>query len=486
MDFNVLLEYLEQGKVAFLYTLSMRDRSILIKMIRSNERKNEIIKGFLSKLMLTKPLFCFRVIFDNDEFFEEAKYLLEKYYTIETFTIKEFEEFLNSKLAPKFVKENFDSIIEKFKKNLDFLFGCLFKNKDEMMDILKSLANHSNLHIRYLFMKYMLLNHPDDVSLFYSDITSYLSSDRLQENGQLITEFMDMKEACDLAITAFDKMSKEDWVRFKEFILNNYEYNDLASRLLNFQRLYLFSDLNGAAQNETGVLEFAKNADKLFETSSNTRLHILENYSSLVSREILERYQERVKFFYKKNKLPFAYRLLECYGLSHKLDEYVEKYMDLSFDKSYEYLAKGSTSTCYRIGDFVFKLLANKWSFEDVICPDLYLILSNLEEILVRDDKGVVCAGIEIQKFLRRSANDAPEGIEKKFKEELARLGYYINETLLNGMMGDNCKVLDDYLDSGNPNPPGWFKDYPMVLVDRDRVYKLENKRPKQQFSGRY
>ena len=44
--------------------------------------------------------------------------------------------------------------------------------------------------------------------------------------------------------------------------------------------------------------------------------------------------------------------------------------------------------------------------------------------------------------------------------------------------------MLDNYREAGNPNPPLWFKMFPVVLVDRDRIYKNDNKRPKQLRSG--
>ena len=45
-----------------------------------------------------------------------------------------------------------------------------------------------------------------------------------------------------------------------------------------------------------------------------------------------------------------------------------------------------------------------------------------------------------------------------------------------------NCRYLDDYHDADIRNPeelPDWFKKDPIVLVDRDLVFKLSNKMPK-------
>jgi len=74
----------------------------------------------------------------------------------------------------------------------------------------------------------------------------------------------------------------------------------------------------------------------------------------------------------------------------------------MSTDKSCKFLASGSTSDCFKIGDYVFKLNKTKWSYEDEICPNVYLIIKNLEEHFVRDKNGIVNAGIEVQKYLSR------------------------------------------------------------------------------------
>ena len=162
----------------------------------------------------------------------------------------------------------------------------------------------------------------------------------------------------------------------------------------------------------------------------------------------------------------------------------VDKYLYLSREHSYSFLEAGSTASCYRIGDYAFKLVRTKWSYEPIICPNLYLILPNEEEVFLRNDKGVVLSGIEVQKYLRRSAKGVPLRIFANFSCELNRLGYYTSDTLMRGVCGDNCRMLDSYKDSGNLNAPVWFKMFPVVLVDRDRVYRNDNKKPKQLREG--
>lgn len=206
---------------------------------------------------------------------------------------------------------------------------------------------------------------------------------------------------------------------------------------------------------------------------------VLEKYSSKVSDVLLEEYKKYLSYFKNEGEQDRRYYSIDKYGLSRKLQAYVDKYLSLSKDTSHSFLEAGSTASCYRIGDYVFKLVIAKHSYEEILCPDLYIILPNLEEDFVRDNKGIVLAGIEVQKYLSKDAKNVPKSVFSDFSKELNRLGYYTTDTLIGGMCGDNCRLLDHYSDAEVINPPDWFKEYPLVLVDRDLVFKLENKSPK-------
>ena len=332
-------------------------------------------------------------------------------------------------------------------------------------------------------MKYLVLYHSDKINLFYDDITKYLTSETFQENEQLsfIKELMDVRDVSELAYIYFDRdIDYFVWEKFKQFILNNYQYNRLAFHLLEYKKEPVGNGSYRLITNHKGIKEFGKDADKLFSTSSNYRLNILKYYSSKVSRELLDRYKQQLTYFIKSGEIDVNYWNLEHSGLVRKLEEYVDKYLSLSKDTSYEYVESGSTASCFRIGDYIFKLVRSKWSYEDEICPNLYLILPNLEEEFIRNNEGVVTSGIEVQRYLKRDAKNIPPSTFFFFRNELSKLGYYTTDTLMNGKCGDNCRLLDSYLDSGILNPPEWFKNYPLVLVDRDRVYRKTNTHPKQ------
>ena len=487
MAFNTL-EYLENGNVDFVYNLTPYDYKNLIKYVRESDRRVKIVNGFLSKIRDTKSRFCFEIIYDMDEFIGDTKYILDKYYDINVFSKELLEKFLsNSSLGIDYLNEHFDEIICKYIDDLDFIFKILFENIDKCLNLLKKLSLYDDLHIRYLFMKYLVIYHTDMISLFYDDISKYLTSETFQENEQLsfVKEFMPVKDVCDLAIIYFESnIDYFTWERFKKFILDNYQYNNLAYRLLENKKERIDEHSYRLVPNLLGIEEFNKDPNTLFATTSCGRLNILEKYSSKISLELIQKNRQYLHYFYEDGELSRAYKWIDYSELSRKLEFYVDKYLSLSDDKTYDFILSGSTASCFRIGDYVFKLVKTKWSYEEIICPDLYLILPNLEEDFIRDRNGIVTSGIEIQRYLSRDAREVPSTIFSMYREELSRLGYYTTDTLINGSCGDNCRLLDSYLDSGNLNPPDWFREYPLVLVDRDRVYRKSNRNPKQLRSG--
>ena len=129
-----------------------------------------------------------------------------------------------------------------------------------------------------------------------------------------------------------------------------------------------------------------------------------------------------------------------------------------------------------------------KWSYEDEICPNLYLIIKNLEECYIRNNDGVVEAGIEVLKYLSRRDEITLEHVDK-FRSELAKLGFYVSDNLIGGSNGNNCMLLDSYKDADCENPeelPQYFKDFPIVLIDRDLVFRVGDKHPKSLLRYRY
>lgn len=489
MAFNTL-EYLRDGKVDFVYNLTVYDYEHLIENVRKAPNRIEIINGFLFKLKGDLPTFCFNVIYDISEFQDDAYKLLN----IKNVTPEMLNNLLyNSPLGLKILYENFDTLVSTTKdaKYFDIIVKYAFDSKNT--ELLHKLSRHQDLHIRYLFMEYLIKKHPDEIDTIYDDITKYTTSVIYEPYEQLtlLPKLMNSEDISKLAVLLLNNNHEKDYKKLKEFILKNYKYNYLASELLTDK---WFADpdnhqlLCDNTNKENNKKIFNKDADILFKTSKDYRFAIYLRHKEMISNSLLNDFTNRIKYFLGED-ISMEYNLQSIYsrGLGLLLEEWTEKYMDLSKSKDYGFIGKGTTCNCFRIGDYVIKLVNTKWSYEDVICPNLYLIAKNYEEIYLRNKEGIVNCGLEVQKYLTRRADNIDSKYFRYFDLELDRLGYKRTDTLTNGTCGENTMLLDTYRDADCQNPekvPNWFRQCPLVLVDRDRIYAKDKIFIKQLRSG--
>ncbi|MBR3211142.1 MAG: hypothetical protein IKF71_04325 [Bacilli bacterium] len=499
MAFNTL-EYLRDGKVDFVFHCTPYDYEHLIESIRKAPNRIEIIHGFLSKLKVDLPSFCFSVIYDIPEFADEAYELLD----IKNVTSDMLNNLLNnSPLGLKVLYENFDTFLS-FNGDPKY-FECIVKYAFDSKNnqLIHMLSRYHDLHIRYLFMDYIIKNHPEQVDEIYDDITKYTTSITYELNEQitLLPQLMNPDDISKLAVALLTNNREKDYKKLKDFILNNYKYNYLASQLLTDEWIVdpdshrVLNDPNKAKK----IYIFSEDADTLFSTSADYRFSLYLRHKDMISRELLDNFASRLKCFLDTTRQdPTKYSILgtpeerdleliyNC-GLGNLLEEWTEKYMELSQSKEYGFVGEGTTCSCYRIGDYVIKLVKTKWSYEDIICPNLYLIAKNYEEIYLRDKDGKVKGGLEVQKYLTRSAKDIDPNYFRYFDLALDRLGYRRTDTLTKGSCGENTMLLDTYRDADCSNPekvPVWFKKYPLVLIDRDRIYPKDKAYVKQLSNG--
>lgn len=474
------LERLQEGNCDFVTRLNENDYYKLINDVRNSFNKIDIINGFIEVGKSSFQDFTFEIIYDIEEYKSIVFELLNNE-EIYNSTIKSVNKITNilykTKWGKDFVFDNLNNILgneDMFK----IIFSYIFLDYTNNYRFIEKLRFHPNLHIRCEFMKYLIVNHCDKVNLIYDDITKYLTSYTHQENEQMTFAplLMNSDDISSLAIAIYDsKLDKSMWIKIKEFILTNYKSNKLSSLLLS-------------SVTKDKIVEFSKDADRLFETSHDYKLEIYKSYSKYLSQKIITNFTKYINYFYKEGSFDKKLKKIIYYGLWDELKILVDKYLSLSKTEDYRYLTRGTTTSCHKIGDFVFKLDGMKWSYEDVICPNLYLIIKNLEEHFIRDENGHVVAGIEVEQYLSR-CEQITEKDAKWFNQELSSLGYYLKDTLIGGATGNNCMLLDSYKDADCSNPealPQRFKDFPMVLVDRDLVYKKDNKRPKCLLGHRY
>ena len=481
------LEYLKNGKVDFVFQCTSYDYNHLIELVRKASNRIEIINGFLPKLKEVLPSFCFAVIYDIPEFANDAYELLD----VENITPEMISNFLNnSPLGLKVLYENFDYFLSSTldKKYFEEIVKYAFSSNNK--ELLHQLSRCSDLHTRYLFMDYLIRNYPEQIDTIYDDITKYTTSItyELYEQLTFLPSLMNPDDISKLAVLLLTHNRKNDYRKLKDFILKDYKYNYIASQLLTDELIIdpethiLLKDPN----REMKEMEFNKDADSLFITSFDYRFSLYLRHKSNISQELINEFAYHMRYFLGADKNFELESIYSC-GLGPLLEEWSEKYMELSKSKEYGYVNGGTTCDCYRIGDYVIKLVQTKWSYEDVICPNLYLIAKNYEEIYLRNKDGIVKGGLEVQKYLTRRADKIDYKYFRYFDSALDRLGYRRTDTLTGGTRGDNTMLLDTYLDADCNNPeklPVWFKKCPLVLVDRDRIYKKELQYIKQQRSG--
>ena len=486
MAFNTL-EYLRDGKVDFVFHCTPYDYEHLIESIRKAPNRIEIIHGFLSKLKVDLPSFCFSVIYDIPEFADDAYELLD----IKNVTPEMLSNFLhNTPLGIKVLYENFDYFLSSSadKKYFDSIVKYAFDNNN--VELIHKLSRYTDLHTRYLFMDYLIRNHADQIDSIYDDITKYTTSITYEPYEQLtfLPKLMNPDDISKLAVLLLTHNREADYKKLKDYILKEYKYNYIASQLLTDEWIVdpethrLLNDPNRKMKEK----EFNKYANELFRTSADYRYTIYLRHKAKISQELLNEFAHRIRYYLKEDKSHDLESIYRC-GLGQLLEEWTEKYMELSKSKEYGFVGGGTTCKCYRIGDYVIKLVKTKWSYEDVICPNLYLIAKNYEEIYLRDKKGIVDGGLEVQKYLTRRADNIDPKYFRYFDLALDRLGYRRTDTLTNGTCGENTMLLDTYRDSDCPNPekvPVWFRQYPLVLIDRDRIYPKDKIYVKQISSG--
>ncbi len=507
------LERLRHGNVEFLYYQTFRDEEILTEKIKSAPDRLDIINGFISvfeKGQFTR--FVFGIIYDIPEYKDlvyewvhnkETGELLLRFVTPERLS----NMLYNSPVGKRILYENFEKFIYFLKDDEDrsdartmedglndliylkAIIEYAFGNDDK--DLLHKLSRYEDMHIRFLFMKYLLENHPNKIDDIYDDITKYITSvtyEPLEQISFLEPTPMKQEYLSEIAVGLLTNNHEKEYEYLKGFIFREYEHNNLASELFTVP----FMAVNGNPKIQTADInkyaiqeeEFNRDVNTLFETSANYRFHIFFNHSAKLREDLLTGFASKMRYYlenqridkYSVNQTKSELKNLDYYGLCPMLEEWTEKYMDLSQSKEYGYVGGGATCSCYRIGDYVIKLVRAKFSFEDVICPNLYLTAKNYEEIYVRGRTGRVLGGIEVQKYLTREARDVETKYFGYFRETLADLGYVITDALTYGVNGDNAMLLDSYRDADCSNPeklPDWFKEYPIVLVDRDTIYPI-------------
>ncbi len=465
-----IVEYLIAGDIDFMERFSTEQLEYLVHEIRISPYKNNILFNSFKEIAKMYPVYAFKITFDMPEYKE---YWL-RYFRDDHSILLDYKFLLlfllSGDWAVNFVNEKLSAIVLG---NKESLFAIIrHAERTGNFKLVNTLKNHWNMKIRSLFIIELLDAFPNMFNFIYDDVTEYFV--KYDNNGKEI-EIIEENYVSKIASLVLLHLKDEElYLKIREFILQRYSSNTLAAELDRYGKLV-------ASVNPLNREYLINDIDTLFRTSKNYKYVLFTKYGRYLNKDIYEEFERQIKPFTEIDDEMIADIFKN--GLGDKFLEYVDKYLQLSTGaKVISDVGRGSCTRTFRIGDYVIKCSNKKWSFEDSICPDSYLVLKNLEEDMVRDSKGQVTGAVEVQKYLSRPLLVSEWQSIFNFQKAFQEAGYYIKDRLVDEEYGPNCRHLEDYRDADCENPevlPDWFKEDPIVLVDRDLVFSLNNTNPK-------
>lgn len=459
------------GDIEFMERFSDDQMEYLSKEVRISPYRANMMLNSFKEIVSKYPIYAFKMTYDLPEykdfwlgFFRNNRSLLYDYKFLLFFL-------LSGDWAVDFVYEKLSFIVVDCKESMFAIIRHAERTGNyRLVDKLKG---HWNMEVRAAFMVELIQAFPEMYSSVYEvNLVEYFV--RRGSDGKEL-EIMDEAYVSKIASLVLLHLNDEElYLNIRDFILSRYVTNSLAAEL----------DRYGKLVESVGTLNKAyliQDIDTLFITSKNYKYTLFNKYGIHLDRMLYYDFFERIKPFIDIDDEIISDIFLQ--GLGDKFLEYVDKYYALSTGaKVIDDVGRGSCTRTFRVGDFVVKCSNKKWSFEDSICPSSYLVLKNLEEDIVRNGKGEVTGAVEVQKYLSRPLLVSEWQSIFNFESSLREEGYYIKDRLVDDEFGPNCRHLDDYRDADCDSPellPEWFKEDPVVLVDRDLVFSLNNKNPR-------
>lgn len=439
----------------------------LIQDIREYPNRVQLLYSSFDKILNKDPHLAFMISCDISDYemvwrrcLESNPLLLSDYKSLLFFL-------MNVTWASKYVSEHLEKLISNDKSAIFAILRHFEKTGDN--SIVNKLAYHYNLNIRGMFLEELIDTHAHLLFEFNDDILEYfVKRDDLGNAVDLMNEEYVSKVA---SLVLLHGLGEDLYERIKLFIFTNYEKNTLAAEL----------DCYGKAKIDVLQEALISDINKLFITSKNYKYVLANRYSQYIDYDIVRDFKSKISPFTWIDRDAISTLFLN--GLGDKFLEYVDKYLEKSTgSKVIRDAGFGTCSRVFRVGDYVIKCSDKKWSMEDSLCPSGYLFAKNYEEDIIRANNGEVTGAIEVQKYLTRPLVVGDYMAIFHFQEALKEMGYYTKDVLTDREGGSNCYYLDSYLDADCDDPealPEWFKKDPVVLVDRDLIFRIDNRNPK-------
>lgn len=465
MNLGAKIKYLIQGDIS---CISKFTNFATIEAFNKSPKRMEIIKGSFDKLKNVFPEHAFVMVYDLDEYKDYCIEFINNNITrLDSRFILNYV--LNTKWALHCFRENFEQLEELDCDSIFVILRYVIETNEE--SLFRRFVYSNNLNFRGKVMIELLNISPRLFTTWYRNVTNYFTIIDEQGNKQVIDE----KYVSEIAYLIIDKgLSKDVYDEVKEFIFQNYEENDLAKLLDgSFEGCYFdekapYPDL------------IAEDFERMYETAKTYKFDLYDKYPHLFKKEILGNLDKQLKKYIGIDKE--VIRHLFRVGLGNKFLELSSKYMELCTGaKCVSNVGMGSCTRAFLVGDYVIKCSYRKWVPE--ICPNMFLIAKNYDEVYAYSDEGKIIGAIEVQRYYSRPYilmdNSKSKKVLKRFYEEFVKLGYVWEDELFGIYNEPNLFYLDSYSDADCEEPeqlPDWFKENPLVLVDRDYVYKKVNK----------
>lgn len=383
-----------------------------------------------------------------------------------------------------------DEVLFRYEKSVNFIFSNLsdilqtLKDRKPFLQILVNYIGHNNkdlynliaylddMEIRAEIMFYLSIQDRDYFQVLYPNITDYFVVK--DESGNIISK-MKEEDLSRIAVNLFDcVMDKELFSSIKEFIFNNYSKNHLLSLMAEIDTKYGYNgDIFHVHE------EIVNDFERLFLSSMDYKMEALEKYPDLVPKKY---YQElnQIKQYFTKQRCFELVDLMFKKGMGEDFVHLINKYASISENPIIAYNGSGTASDIFIAGDFVVKHIERVYHIGPIkerYYP-CFLVNKVLEEKYYYDEAGRLLGILQVQQKLNKPLKRTDYSVQKFFKQELDKLGYFIGDDLVRGT-DSNCFYLNDYRDADIKNLcdlPEWFKEAPLVLVDLDLMYTNEQR----------
>lgn len=433
------------------------------KQIYKHQKENTLSKDFVLEVANRNPLAVVSCLIDNEEYQSFCLDLIKKDYNLLN-NREVLNKIFSNNSTIKFVLDNLELILNNLVYKVLFLNYFLNYAKHTNKELYKLVAYSIDLDIRSEVMEFLATNDRESLKILYPNITDYFIVK--DANGNVVSK---MKEI-DLSIIAanlFDFIfDAQLFTEIKEYIFANYPKNHLLGFLARNDEM------------EDDIFHFheeiVKDFERLYKTSFDYQLEAMDKYKDLIPQEDYLKLAQIIEMFkFQIERLEEIFKK----GLGDDFIHMLKKYSSISEDSTIEYNnGNGSVTDMFNVGDFSIKFISGVhhfFSIEERYHP-CFLVNKVVEEKIYYDEDGNLLGILQVGQRLFRSVKD--KNLQKLFEDELAKLGYFVYDVLIEK---DNLYYLNDYHDADTFDPetlPEWFKENPVVLVDLDLMFKLEQR----------